>query len=316
MGASLGQFTSSHEDDYLDYYALAGSTINLGIRHKVDIDLGYGHEHESRGEGLSEGLGNQLTDPIEYDRETANGKYTYGADDAKGQLALSAGYENVTYTNYRNLTGINAARSSRFKDYDSIELAGELRVKTNRAFNTVFEIKNTETRYPFSSGQDNHLTLYYVGANWDVTGKTSGFAKIGMQDKRFENSSADFSSLSWNVGFTWSPTDYAIIGLDTSKIAEDPSAISGYNDTTKYGVYWQHAWMDRFSTRASYRFNDEDYNKGSRLDKTHTYGISANYDFRRWMSLSFGVDITDKESTQSGVGYDQTVFFSALTISL
>lgn len=84
MGASLGQFTSSHEDDYLDYYALAGSTINLGIRHKVDIDLGYGHEHESRGEGLSEGLGNQLTDPIEYDRETANGKYTYAPMMQKG----------------------------------------------------------------------------------------------------------------------------------------------------------------------------------------------------------------------------------------
>nr|WP_306418240.1 outer membrane beta-barrel protein [Grimontia sedimenti] len=316
IGAGYGRYTSSREDDYFDYFANVGANLNLGAKQALDIEASFKREHESRGDGISEGAGNLLIQPIELDRVTFDGIYSYGAEEAKGKLSFGAGFEEVVYQNYRVLNGPNQARSTRFKDFDAVELTGALTIKAHSALNSFLEVRSKKTDYTFSKNQNNRLNLYYLGANWDLTGKTSGFAKFGYQDKKFSNQSNDFSSFSWNIGLTWNPSEHATIGFDSSRIAEDPSAISGYNDTIKYGIFWQHHWLERLNTRFSLTSNNEKFNSDSRTDDTITYGVSANYDIRRWLSISFGVDVTDKSSSEENIAYDQLVAYTAVTMSL
>ena len=49
---------------------------------------------EPRGSGLTEGLGDAVNELVEYQQQSLNGRYEFGAESSKAQVALMGGFFN------------------------------------------------------------------------------------------------------------------------------------------------------------------------------------------------------------------------------
>ncbi len=299
-----------------DYFIKGNASIQLESKHKLFVEAGYNYTHDEPGDGVSEGAGDQLDEVLVYDEFALKSLYQYGSEGSKGLLSFSADYSIKEYQNYRYLYGNLASRATRFKDNDVLALGAKLDVKTRDDWFWFIDISTKDSKFPFDASQDSRHNTYYVGTTWDFSGKTSGTAKLGWQDKSYESDYKDFTSASWAVGLTWKPVEHATIGLDTSKLAEDPSVGNGTNDTTKWTGFWKHQWKQDFSTKVSLGTTDEDYTSGGRKDQTDTWGVSADYQINRWSEVSFGVDFNDKTSNRSGFAYEQTVSYISFKLTI
>lgn len=313
---SSGSYFDSSEDNYLDHRFDIASIWNINIRNRLDLGYELNLSHEARGSGISEGISSTtegFDEPIEFVTNDVNATYIYGADGAKGRLEGSVGYFDKSYKNFRNTT--------QFNDYYENLYDAVFYYQVTTATDLLFNVRKEDRRYdkntPGQTTADSDVMYYYIGAEWDITGKTTGTIKLGMQDKNFKSASReDFDGTSWDIGITWSPKSYSTFSLNTSQSAEDPDQAGDYIEETIYSIDWQHYWRDNFSTRVAFANADEDYTGVSRKDDTDYYGISASYDIRRWISLTAGWDYKDKTSSQTNIGYDQQIWYLTAIFTL
>ena len=62
--------------------------------------------------------------------------------------------------------------------------------------------------------------------------------------------------------------------------------------------------------------SEDDYQGVVRTDETTTYGIFANYQMRRWLVLSAGINSSDKDSTEPNVSNKRNVMSIGAQVSL
>lgn len=311
-----GYYFDSSDDNYLDHSFDLASIWNINIRNGLNLNYELDRLHDARGSGVSEGIGSStrgFDEPIEYVTNHINATYIYGSDGSKGRLEGSIGYYDKSYKNFRNIT--------QFRDYDENRYGAgfyyRIAPNTNLLLNINIEDRRYNKNAPERPSLDNDAIYYYIGAEWDITGKTTGTAKLGLQDKDFDSASReDFDGTSWDIGITWSPKRYSILSLDTSQNARDPDQDGDYVEEAIYILGWNHYWNEQFATNVSYTNVDESYTGVSREDKTDIWGFSASYDMRRWVSITLGWDYTDKTSSQANIGHEQQIWYLTATFTL
>jgi hypothetical protein len=113
----------------------------------------------------------------------------------------------------------------------------------------------------------------------------------------------------------WKP-----VSLDTIGISGGGRTSDGVNNTTientSYSVSWTHDWLERFNTAVSFGLSEDDYQGIVRNDETTTYGVSANYQMRRWLILGVGISSSDKDSTELGVSNKRNVMSISAQVGL
>ncbi len=110
----LGTSSSFHNKDSVDNF----TQVNIGAgvhkeftsQHRVDVNAKADWFYEPRGSGLTEGLGNTVDELVKYQQNNILGRYEYGAQSSKAQVAFSAGFFSKQYQNFRDV--------SQFRDYD------------------------------------------------------------------------------------------------------------------------------------------------------------------------------------------------------
>lgn len=309
----VGEYLDSSIDDYLDHVAGVSAKLDLAVRHRVNLDYRFAYQHEGRGSGISEGIGGALSELLYVRSNDVDAVYSFGSQGAQGRLDFALAWKNKQYTKLEELT--------RFRNWQELGYGVTFFYRVSSATELLFEIKRKEREYDVlaSSGlsRDNDDTFYYLGAQWDVTGKTTGHARIGYEDKRYDSDEREnFDGISWQIGLDYVPVAHAKISLETSRAAKDPDQNGDYVDEALYRVTWEHYWLDRFSSRLGYAYRDESYTGVERDDTTDQFSVSVAYDFRRWLELRAGWELADKSSTRSGIGYQQNVFFLTLTGTL
>ena len=311
-----GSYFDSSDDNYLDHLLSLESLWYFNIRNRLNLNYELSKLHDERGTGRTEGISSTTAgfdEPFEYVSNYINATYIYGADGAKGRLEGSIGYYDKSYKNYRNI--------SQFDSYDENRYGASFYYHITANYDLLFNIQKEDRRYDKveagQASQDSDVMFYYIGATWDITGKTTGTVRFGLQDKEFNDSSReDFNGTSWDIGITWSPKRYSTLEFDTSQIARDPDQDGDYIEETSYSVGWNHFWNPYFSTNISFTNTDEKYTGVRREDKTDIWGISASYDMRRWLSIMAGWDYTDKTSSQTNIGHEQQVWYLNATLTL
>ncbi|MGF1760313.1 outer membrane beta-barrel protein [Photobacterium sagamiensis] len=311
-----GSYFDSSADNYLDHNLDLASIWHINLRNSLMLNYELSSLHEPRGSGISEGISSStenFDEPIQYVTNHLNATYIYGAEGAKGRLEGSIGWYDESYKNFRNTT--------QFNDYNESRYDAAFYYQLTSTTDLLLNIKKEDRRYdkiaPEQASQDNDTMYYYIGAEWDITGKTTGTARLGLQDKQFKDSSReDFDGASWDIGITWSPKRYSILNLDTSQTARDPDQDGDYIEETIYTLGWHHFWRERFTTNVSYSNADENYTGVSRKDKTDIWSVSASYDMRRWLSITLGWDFTDKTSSQANIGHEQQIWYLTALFTL
>ena len=175
----------------------------------------------------------------------------------------------------------------------------EGRIRDNSYDNLVFGLPSL----------DSTDTQFLLGATWQRTYKTTGFFKVGYIQKNFDSDLRDDDSgLTWQSGIDWKPKTYSTVHLETTKTFNETNGDGDSIDASYYLLNWKHAWKTRFTTNINLAYQNQTFNNDPRDDDYYQAGISANYDFRRWLSISAGYRYLNLNSTDDTFDYDQNIF--------
>jgi len=134
---------------------------------------------------------------------------------------------------------------------------------------------------------------------------------LGYQEKDFETTERDnFYGTDWEVGVDWQPIEYTTITLSTSADTRETNGEGDLIRSRDYGVSWNHDWYDYLSTNVgvttidnTYILNDDTITE--REDDFTIYTMSASYQARRWLSVSFFYEYSELSSNRDTLGYDR-----------
>ena len=312
-GMEKGLYFDSSKDDYFDYSANLISHYEFTVRHRIDATLGYSYSHEARGTGISEGVGNSIDEPVEIAEFKAGIDYGLGVDTGLFTMKFNLGYYDKAYQNFRTI--------SQYRDYDSYRLGGttyyRVMSKTKLLLDVSYEVVSYDKTVGRGISWDSDIIRALVGVDWEATAKTTGFVKFGVQDKDFDSDDReDFSGLTWDVGVIWLPRSYSRVQLITGMEAKDPDTVGDYIEERISMLVWSHYWLERFGTTASFSFVDKEYTGTKRDDDITSISLGANYDFKRFLTLSLNFTATEQDSSDSSIEYDKNVIMFSVMGSL
>lgn len=315
LGVTRGIFHDSTSDNYTDFNLSGAAQIVLNARNRFDLGAGVFSGHEDRGTGGTQGLGAFIEGPTEYDDTTLGGKYTFGAQSAKARLEFTADYLEKEFDRSGPLGAAVANR-----DREDAAIGARLLYAVSADTDVTVELRSTDADYTSETrprSLDNVDQEVFVGAEWDATGKTSGYAKIGYSRKDFDTVfREDNSTVNWAAGIVWEPRTYSVVTFTTSRDEEETTGTGNFIDTISHGVNWTHAWNEQVSTDVAYNLRQEEYVGSAQDDDTDSFSAKVTYAYDRWLDIGLGFDYTDKSSTVSALDFDRNKIVLSFDLSL
>ncbi len=319
-------FSSDDQNDYDDHTVQLTNFFEFSHRHHLVVDYRFQALHELRGENITEGKGDQLKTPIEFFRNDLKTNYIFGAAGAQGRFEFGIGYSDKTYQNYRNETFGTSIEKTKYNDFRSPNAHFEFYLRATPKTYWLIGTRQALTEYqhqkPSSASKDNTAGFYYTGAQWEVTGKTHGIARLGYQVKDFESDQREtFEGFSWDVGLEWQPQEHTLLTAKTTQAAVNPDQDGDYDLRTRYELGVMHNWNSYFATHIGGIYQQDDYAGTSnfsepRVDDSYTVTVGIDYQIRRWVQLKADWQYQDKKSNNPGYGFNQNIWTLSAQFSL
>ncbi len=312
-GLDVGRYDNDSTDNYEDQRLAGEFNVGFSQRSRLNLNAEYLDTHDDRGTGRSEGAGAPAGDPDEWHSYGLGGLYSYGAKGAKGRLEVEAGFLSKEYDNNRAVTYT--------RDRDNADLGATFYYQIMPKTALLFQAANTDIDYdqdaPGTASLDSDEWRYLVGATWEATFQTTGTVKVGRLRKDFNDGAReDFSGSSWELGMQWRPLSYSSVDIISSKKTGETDGSGDYILTKDLSVSWTHGWFKRFSTTANIYGSEASYGASAREDDTLSYGLSADYQMRRWLSFGASYTRTEKDSNTNTFDYDKNIFLLSVTATL
>ncbi|MFM9817493.1 UNVERIFIED_CONTAM: outer membrane beta-barrel protein [Spiribacter pallidus] len=297
--------------------------LGLNARNRASLNL-----QASRNQALLSDTNrdNNETEGDINERFALDGRYEYGADNARGQVHFILGYAVNRYANNRGVDGSN----KQSEEYDSPSVGTAFFWRIAPKTRALTDVTYTDYRYQWDqSTLDSDNLNTSVGLSWEATAKTQGEIRLGRERKSFADpAKPDEMATSWQAEIIWEPTSFSTVTLASSSNLDEGS--EGADNQTResairardYDISWRHEWNSRFATEIGYQRLNEDYIAASgrnvgRVDRTREVSLSLQYRFRRWMDVGLTATQRDKDaSVGPASSYQQNVYFLSLEVSL
>ncbi|MGB3724225.1 MAG: outer membrane beta-barrel protein [Glaciecola sp.] len=312
-------FFSSSTDNYTDHFFVAGVDLELNARNRITTTLEFEDGHDARGSSFSIGLGAALETPDKYKQSDFDVLYSYGAFNADGRLDVNI---NIRELNYDIDTDSYLARDRVFSS-----LGGTFYYRIGATTDLTLDAQLTDVSYKFAIDPTNTLNStnmsYLVGVKWEATAQTSGFAKVGYQEKDFDSAlREDFDGIDWAAGVLWEPVDYAsvefVTGADTNETNGEGNFIRGRT----HSISWRHDWLERLRSKVGVTWNNNRYEGelldgfNIRSDDNLTFNAAMYYQFRRWFNVEAGYRFSERDSNRTEIDYNRNQFYINALITL
>jgi hypothetical protein len=306
-----GSYSQNSKDNYTDYSMAATADIALNEKSNLSLGASVSGNHEDRGSGVTQGT-TSFTTPVEFDKDIFSAGYTIGSDDSIYRLQLNAGLEDTEYTNFKLFTAS--------RNYGKQDLGATLFYKISSKTDALIEYNTAEFDYDVDLGifdRSGNEDKILVGATWQATGNTAGTIKIGNVDKDFDGSSRkSFSGTTWEAQANWTPSGQTLVTVNSSHTPRETSTGGNFIESASTGANWIQSWTSSVTTTVSASVGEDDYVGSSRSDDLTNYGISLDYEFRRWMTVSLTYENTDSDSNNNTFDYDRSIVGLTANISL
>ncbi|WP_045496392.1 outer membrane beta-barrel protein [Vibrio hyugaensis] len=314
-------FSSDEQNNYDDHTFQFTNFFEFNRRNRLVVDYQFRAQHEEKGEGFSEGQGTLLNDPIEFHRNDLKTNYVFGSEGSKGRLEFGLGYRDTTYQNYRNGLPGKPQSKTKYNDFRSPNAHLEFYLRATPRTYWLVGTQQTTTDYrsdnPVEPSKDNYSGFYYTGAQWEVTGKTKGIARLGYQVKNFDNDQREtFGGLSWDIGLEWLPQEQTLFTIKTTQAAISPDQDGDYNLQTRYKLDMKHDWNSYLTTRLGTLYQQDDYTGITRNEDRYALSAGIDYQIKRWVLLQADWRYQDKTSNWQGYNFDQNVWALSARFSL
>jgi hypothetical protein len=313
-----GHYYGSAIDNYSDHFISAQFDLYANERHRFEISSAYELGHDARGTVFSIGSGNQLSTPDEYAQTQVDGIYFFGAEEAMGRLELNINHTSLDYD-------INTP-AYLIRDRNFLSAGGTFYYRVAPATDALIELRTTQINYDFAQDITNPLdsraNSALIGVRWNSTRNTTGFAKIGMQQKNFDSSlRPDFSGAEWNVGVDWTPMDRTFLRLSTARDTFETNGEGNFIDNRSIALTWRHSWLERLRSELMLQYGTNTYEGNTdgfitRTDDVSGLSGSLDYDFRRWLTLQLGYQFEQRQSNRLAIDYDRHLLNLNIRVTL
>lgn len=307
-------------DSILGHNLTANGQIELAPRHNLVLSGKLGFITERMGTGSTSGLGGddlESYDPSKYTTTLVRAAYDYGSRAAFMNVSLGADYFSKSYSNNEDLT--DALNHSK----PGVDVGVSFRLGSS--LRSVADVRLTNTTYSDEGAKykNSSSTRGLVGLDWQVTGKTSGVAKVGLESVSTDGDSSSgipsesSSNAVVEFGLVWTPRNYSQISLsyrtgtteNGSSLTADEDSSAAYIDVTNLVLAWNHSYSVKWSNKLSYSRTTGSFVGGNdnRSDTKNGYGYLLMYSPMKILGIYGSFDLTSKYSNDPGYEYDEQV---------
>lgn len=324
-------FSSDDSNDYDDHTFQFTNFFEFNHRNRLVVDYQFRAQHELRGENITEGNGDAVDSPIRFHRNDLKTNYIFGSEGAKGRFEFGINYSDKTYQNYRDGLTFAPNAKTKYNDFRAPSAHAEFYLRATPRTYWLIGSRQIQTDYqhsnPAMAPRDSTAGFYYTGAQWEVTGKTQGIARLGYQIKDFDSNEREtFKGFSWDIGFEWLPQEQTLITVKTTQAAVNPDQDGDYNLQTRYRIDFKHDWNSYLATELGFLYQEDDYTgelpgltlRDSNSRDSERYSLSAGIDYqiKRWILLQAHWQYQDKTSDRTGYSFQQNVWTLSTQFSL
>jgi len=322
--ADVGSYLDSNDDNYIDITTLLDYDWEPTESLALYAGFQYIWGHEARGtEGMAgsqawlwdQGQGAyvpvELREPSEFEEWGVIARVRYDLSSGD-QVSLEGRHEDRGYTNNRDWT--------RYRDYTANR--GALSFAHRLAPNTAMTLSGSVNQYDYAAeGAAGNLdsTQYdlMVGAKWDITYQTDGFAKLGWGWKEFDSRAReDASAFVWEVGVNWRPLSYSTVTAKTSQGFEESDGHGDYAKVSRVSLDWNHEWYSFVSSSLGVAYSQSDWAGSNRefgggvnrQDDLLEYYARLTYQPWKWLGFGLGWRHTERDSNWDQYSYDDDVY--------
>ncbi len=304
-----GEFTGSDRDDYRDHELSGQWRYRPGVRSDLLLRAARNRGHDRRGEGLRENFQQILDrDVDQYNMDSLSGRYTYGAEGARGRLAVFADARDKAYRNNRDFTTIG--------NFNLRRLGAEYGWRFASRTSALAQVTRTNTDYQFAN-LDSRERSAALGLTFDGGAKSDARVLVGRLKRDFDDSELEgFSGSFWEVAGSWRPKERAELSLLSRRSTDEAFGGANFLLRSETRLAWRHNWRPRFVTALDIAVLDEQFRPLGRDDDILRIGVSADYQFRRWMLLGAGLRRVERDSTLSRFTYSRNELVLSMQLSL
>jgi hypothetical protein len=318
LSAEKGVYSSDEDDNYTDTRIRAGAQFEMTSKHALALSASLNSLHDARGAGTTEGSAAlEIKDPDEYDESVWDAAFTYGSEGALLNMTFGMNRYEKEYQNNLNV----AATDNR--DHVKTTFSADTAVYISDRSNFLLDLSHADIDYSedniITQAREGSLSKALVGMSYDISGKLTSSAKVGVAQRSFESDDVDTdSAASWEVTAVWTPRTYSEITLYTSQSSNEASSVGNYIDTKYSMLSWEHSFSEFFSLTADVSMaSDSYYNEASdREDDTLSYGLKGTYSPMTSMDLYGSFKQAERDSSTAGLDYDQQVVSFGLILAI
>lgn len=312
-------FISSKEDNYIDHFLVANVDLEFDARNRLQMGVEFTDGHDERGSRFSIGTGRTLLEPDQYKQTEFDALYSYGAFNADGRLEVHFNLRDLDYD-------INTARY-RARDRQISSVGGTFLYRVGATTDITLDIEQADVTYKFAANSANPLNStikeFLLGIKWEATAKTSGFVKVGYEEKDFDSvMREDFGGFDWSASVIWEPREYASIELFTGADTDETNGEGNFIRGRTHSAQWRHEWLERLRSNVTVTWNNNRY-EGQllqgfdiRADDNFSFSGSVYYQFRRWLNFELGYRYSERDSNRDLIDFDRNQFVLNALITL
>lgn len=309
-------YFSSENDNYTDHFFIADVDLEFDARNRLQIALQFEDGHDERGSSFSIGSGRDLSEPDQYKQSEFDVLYKYGAFNSDGSIEINYNLRDLDYD-------IGTPRYLA-RDRQISRLGGVFTYRIGATTDITFDIRQSEVDYKYDLNSlntlDSTIREYLIGLQWEATAKTSGFVKVGYEQKDFDSDlREDFGDFDWKAGVLWEPTEYASLELVTGADTDETNGEGNFILGRTHSLEWRHEWLERLRSKASINVNNNRYEGNLlngfsvRSDDNISFDAAVYYQFRRWLNFEVAYRYSERDSNRDLIDFDRNqVFINAL----
>lgn len=308
-----GAYSESSDDNYLDQLFVLGADVEMTGRQALGLDLSINASHDPRGAGSTQSSDIDSVEIDEFKELALGADYTYGANKAFANVTTYLESYGKTYSTNEELTDL--------LEHDKLKIGALLALRVSDATRALVEIRNTGISYSddAAKNKDGSELKLLAGASWDIAGKTSGEVKLGLADRKFDDSTVDSDSrFSWEAGVTWTPRTYSVVNFVTSQESTETAGGGSHVAKETISFQWDHRFSTKFGLKANIASVGEEYVNSSRSrdDSTLLYGLKGIFSPNNMFDIGLALDKKSRSSNDDDFDYDAQVITLGFVLAI
>jgi len=286
----LGDFKSSDQDE-LDYTdsELAGSISTIfskRSRGSADILVSFGHLE--LGQDVFTRFDPAAFEQVEFANQQINLEHVFGAAQAKGQIITSLLVNNLDYSNNDSVTENSSRLVIRPSVAFSYRVSGDTRTFLGVSLSQIDRAAN---------GRDRTDLDVSVGANWKISGRTSGSVSVGVGRAALDGSD-DTTDISAQLGIRFEPRSFSRFDLNFARgfFNDGSGTLTEVAIINELDINWRYDWSSRVFHETSFGFESVERSCPDVGDQTIDFRLELGIQVRRWLALGLGGAMEQREN--------------------